>query len=74
MRLGPFTLLTANYWVELRVAAEYAGVPVDVLVDAITGREVRATASHPERQGDWMVPLADLDQWLGRRTRARVSR
>jgi hypothetical protein len=74
MRLAPFTLLTANYWVDLRLAAEYTGVPLETLVDAITGREVRATASHPERYGDWMVPLADLDQWLGRRARARVSR
>jgi hypothetical protein len=74
MRLGPFTLLTSNCWVDLQVAAEYTGVPADVLVEAITGREVRATASHPERHGDWMVPLAVLDRWLGRRTRARVSR
>jgi hypothetical protein len=74
MRLGPFTLLTSNYWVDLQVAAEYTGVPAEVLVAAITGREVRVTASHPERSGDWMVPLADLDQWLGRRARARVSR
>jgi hypothetical protein len=100
MRLGPFTLLTANYWVDLQLAAEYTGVPLDVLVDAITdrelrvdlrlaaeytgvkldvlvdaitSREVRATATHPERYGDWMVPLADLDQWLGRRARARVT-
>jgi hypothetical protein len=74
MRLGPFTLLTSNYWVNLQVAAEYTGVPAHMLVEAITGREVQATASHPERHGDWMVPLADLDQWLGRRARARVSR
>jgi hypothetical protein len=74
MRLAPFTLLTSNYWVDIQVAAEYTGVPADVLVKAITGREVRATASHAERYGDWMVPLADLDQWIGRRPRARFSR
>jgi hypothetical protein len=73
MRLGPFTLLTANYWVDLQLAAEYTGVPLDIIVGAITDREVRATASHPERYGDWMVPLADLDQWIGRRARARVA-
>jgi hypothetical protein len=74
MRLGPFTLLTSNYWVDLQVAAEYTGVPAELLVEAITSRDVRATASHPERHGDWMVPLADLDRWLGRPARARVSR
>jgi hypothetical protein len=73
MRLGPFTVLTANYWIDLQLAAEYAGVQLDVIVGAITEREVRATASHPERFGDWMVPLADLDQWIGRRARARVA-
>ena len=74
MRLAPFTLLTSNYWVDLQVAAEYTGVAANVLVEAITGREIRATTRHSEREGDWMVPLADLDQWLGRRARARVSR
>jgi hypothetical protein len=72
MRLAPFSLLTTNYWVELRVATEYTGVSRDVLVEAITRREVRATARHPDRPGDWMVPLVDLDQWLGRRAHVYV--
>jgi hypothetical protein len=73
MHLRPYTVLTTNYWLPMDVAAEYAGVSVDMLVDAITGREVRASVTHPERRGDWMVPIADLDNWLGRRVRARVS-
>ena len=69
MDLRPFTALAANNWVDLQLAAVYAGVAVDVLVQAVTAREVRATTSHPDRPGDWMVPLVDVDQrWPGRRS------
>ena len=61
MDLRPFTALATNNWVDLQLAADYAGVALDVLVQAITAREVRAITSHPDRQGDWMVPLADVD-------------
>ena len=73
MRLGPFTLLTPNYWVDLRVTAEYTAAPVGMPMDAVTSRQGQASATNPERLGDWMVPLADLDQWIGRRARARVA-
>jgi hypothetical protein len=72
MDLRRYTVVTTNNWVDLRVAAEYAGVPVDVLVGAVTAREVRAITSHPDRPGDWMVPLADVDQWWRRRELTRV--
>jgi hypothetical protein len=69
MHLRPFTALAANNWVDLHLAAVYAGVAVDVLVQAVTARQVRATTSHPDRPGDWMVPLVDVDQrWPGRRS------
>jgi hypothetical protein len=67
MNLRPFTALATNNWVDLQLAAEYAGVAVDVLVQAITARQVRASTSHPDRPGDWMLPLADVDQWWRRR-------
>jgi hypothetical protein len=63
MNLRPFTALASNNWVDIHLAADYAGVPVEMLVQAITAREVRAITSHPDRLGDWMVPLADMDQW-----------
>jgi hypothetical protein len=72
MQLSPFTVVTGNNWMELRLGSDYAGVPVSVLIDAITTREVRATTAHPERPGDWMVPLSDVDEWLRRRDLARA--
>ena len=71
MDLRPFTALASNNWVDLELAAEYAALPVDVLVQAVTAREVRAVTSHPDRPGDWMVPLADVDQWWQRRQLVR---
>jgi len=69
MDLRPFTALATNNWVDLHLAAVYAGVTVDVLVQAVTARQVRATTSHPDRPGDWMVPLVDVDQrWPGLRS------
>jgi hypothetical protein len=67
MQMGAFTLVTSNNWVDLEMAAEYAGVHVGTLVLAITEREIRAITSHPDRPGDWMVPLAEVDQWCRRR-------
>ena len=67
MDLRPFTALASNNWVDLSLAAVYASVSVDVIVQAITARQVRASTSHPDRPGDWMVPLADVDQWRQRR-------
>jgi hypothetical protein len=67
MQMRCFTMVTSNNWVDLTVAAEYAGVRVGTVVDAITDREIRAVTSHPDRPGDWMVPLADIDQWWRRR-------
>lgn len=72
MDLRRFTVVTTNNWVDLTVAAEYAGVPNEVMVGAVTAREVRAITSHPDRPGDWMVPLADVDQWWRRRELVRV--
>jgi hypothetical protein len=72
MELRAFTILTTNNWVDLHLAAEYSGVAVDVLVQAVTAREVRSITSHPARPGDWMVPLADVDKWWGRRELART--
>jgi hypothetical protein len=72
MELRAFTILTTNNWVDLTWRRKYSGVAVDVLVRAITAREVRSITSHPARPGDWMVPLADVDQWWGRRELART--
>jgi hypothetical protein len=75
MNLHPFTALSTNHWVDLPLAADYAGVSVDVLVQAITARQVRASTSHPERPGDWLVPLADLDRcWPDRQSAVIVLR
>jgi hypothetical protein len=72
MELRPFTALATNNWVDLQLAAQYADVAVDVLVQAITARQVRAITSHADRPGDWMVPLADVDQWWARRELVRT--
>jgi hypothetical protein len=72
MDLRPFTALATNNWVDLSLAAEYAGVPVGVLIHAITARQLRASTSHPDRPGDWMVSLADVDQWWPRRQVVRI--
>ena len=72
MQLRPFTCPTPNHWVDLALAAEYADVPVDVIVDAVTNRELRASTAHPDRPGDWMVPLGDVDQWWRRRQLVRA--
>jgi hypothetical protein len=71
MDLSPFTALAANNWVDLPLAAEYAGLPVAVVVQAVTDRELQATTSHPDRPGDWMVPLVEIDQWWQRRQLVR---
>jgi hypothetical protein len=73
MNLLPYTALAANNWVDLQLGAEYAGVPVAVLVQAVTARQVRAITAHPDRPGDWMVPLADVDQWWHRRQSVRTA-
>ena len=73
MHLRPFTTLASNNWVDLPLAAEYAGVPVDVVVQAVTSRQVRGISSHPDRPGDWMVPLADVDEWWRRRRLVRTG-
>ena len=39
MDLRPFTALASNNWVDLELAAEYAALPVDVLVQAVTARK-----------------------------------
>lgn len=58
---------TPDWWVDLETAAHYVGLPIDEIVDGITHRELRASVTHPERIGDWMVPIEDLDQlWLRR--------
>jgi len=72
MNLRPFTALASDNWVDLQLAADYASLPVDVIVQAVTAREVRAITSHPDRPGDWMVPLADVDQWWARRELVRT--
>jgi hypothetical protein len=58
-----YLAVTTNNWVDLRVAAEYSDVPFDVLVDAVTDRKIRSIAAHPERPGDWLVPLAEVELW-----------
>lgn len=73
MDLRPFSALAANNWVDLQLAAVYADVAVDVLVQAVTARQVRAITSHPDRPGDWMVPLVDVDQWWHRRQSVRTA-
>ena len=73
MKLRPFTALATDNWVDLQLAAEYAGVPVDLLVQAVTARKVHATTSHPDRLGDWMVPLAGVDQWWQQRQSVKTG-
>lgn len=56
-------LTSADHWMDLPTAAGYAGVTYCTLVNAVTNREVRATTTHPERPGDWMVPMTDVAAW-----------
>lgn len=67
MDLRPFTALTPNNCVDLHLAAVFAGVAVDVLVQAVTARQLRASTAHPDRPGDWMVSVTDVQQWWVRR-------
>lgn len=68
MNLWPQTPAN-NYWMELRDAAEYAGLEYDDLVDAVTRRQVRASTTHPARPGHWMVRMSDVDHWAWQSTR-----
>jgi hypothetical protein len=63
MQMARYLAVTTNNWVDLRVAAEYSDVPFNVLVDAVTDRKIRSITSHPERPGDWLVPLAEVELW-----------
>lgn len=54
---------TDDPWMDLPSAADYAGTTYLELVDAVTRRQVRTTTTHPEHQGDWMVPVVDVDRW-----------
>ena len=74
MDLRPFTALATNNWVDLTLAADFAQLPVDVLVQAVTDRELRSVTSHPDRPGDWMVRLADVEQWWHRREPLDIRR
>jgi hypothetical protein len=50
-----------------------ADVPFDVLVDAVTARKIHSMASHAERPGDWLVPLAEVEvRWRIRRLRVTL--
>jgi hypothetical protein len=55
-------------WVNIDTAAEWIGLPVETVHDAIAERELPAVNSHPLRPGRWMVRLGDLQHWAGRRT------
>ena len=55
-------------WVNIETAAEWIGLPVQTLQDAITERRLPAVNSHPLRPGRWMVRLGDLEGWARRRT------
>lgn len=59
---APFVTIN-DHWMDLPTAADYAGVPYGTLVDAVTHREVRATTTHPQRPGDWLVPAIDVENW-----------
>jgi hypothetical protein len=63
MQMARYLAVTTNNWVDLRVAADYADVPFDVLVEAVTDRKIRSIAAHPERPGDWLVHLAEVELW-----------
>ena len=73
MNYGPHLTLPDNHWMDLPTAADYAGVPYGSIVDAVTTRQVRATTTHPQRLGDWMVPMADVDDWSTRRRLSLVG-
>lgn len=73
MQMRAFSMVTSNNWVDLEVAADYAGVPIGTIIEAVTERQVRAITSHPDRLGDWMVPLAEVDDWWRRRQLQRSA-
>jgi len=57
----------AERWFDLTTAAQHAGVTYGELVDAVTSRHLRTTTTLPQRLGDWMVPMVDVDRWSGDR-------
>lgn len=57
-----------GHWMDLRTAADYVGVRYGELVDAVTNRQVRATTTLPQRLGDWMVPMVDVELWAKHRS------
>lgn len=50
-------------WVDLQQAADHAGVGPAHLMQAISGHQIRVTTAHPQRPGEPMVPLGDVDLW-----------
>lgn len=60
-------LTRVNPWVDLGVAADYAGVPYAEVLAAACSGSLGATLTHSRRPGEWMIRLDDVDLWLGQR-------
>jgi hypothetical protein len=69
MPLAPVIML-ANYQVDLRMAAEYAGVELRDIIAAVARKELPASAGHRDRPGVCMTRLRDVDAWAAARRSA----
>jgi excisionase family DNA binding protein len=51
-------------WMTVDEAAEYAGVSVATIRQALTERALDGVTTHPRAPGQWMVTQTELDRWL----------
>jgi excisionase family DNA binding protein len=54
-------------WLTIDEAAEYAGVSVSIIRQALTERAMNGVTTHPRDPGRWMVKKSELDRWLATR-------
>ena len=50
-----------NPWMDLEAAADYSGITFAELLAAAGQGALPATVTHPQRPGDWMVRMDDLE-------------
>jgi excisionase family DNA binding protein len=51
-------------WMTVAEAAEYAGVSVAAIRQALTERALDGVTTHPLAPGRWMVEKSEVDRWL----------
>jgi hypothetical protein len=58
--------------IDLRTAAEEAGVEMRDMVAAVVRHELQASDGHEGRPGVWLVDRAELEAWARRRRKPRL--